>query len=93
MLPVQNASRVSFHGIVKTLSLSLSIERARPRLRLEGGSMKNDDAALVKEMKSGLVPREREREGGEGRGLENRTIDRGSVLLTFEERRTKRNKA
>lgn len=55
--------------------------------------MKNDDAALVKEMKSGLVPRERERERGEGRGLENRTIDRGSVLLTFEERRTKRNKA
>lgn len=49
--------------------------------------MKNDDAALVKEMKSG---RERERE--KGRGLENRTIDRGSVLLTFEERRTKRNK-
>lgn len=55
------------------------------------GAMKNDDAALVKEMKSGLVPRKRERE--EGRGLENRTIDRGSVLLTFEERRTKRNKA
>lgn len=54
--------------------------------------MKNDDAALVKEMKSGLVPRERKREREEGRGLENRTIDRGSVLLTFEERRTKRNK-
>lgn len=67
VLPVQNASRVSFHGIVKTLSLFLSIERARPRLRSEGGSMKNDDAALVKEMKSGLVPREREREGGRPR--------------------------
>lgn len=29
--------------------------------------MKNDDAALVKEMKSGLVPRERERGGGRPR--------------------------
>lgn len=57
---VAGAKCVEGNGIVKTLSLSLSIERARPRLRLEGGSMKNDDAALVKEMKSGLVPRERE---------------------------------
>lgn len=80
VLPVQNASRVSFHGIVKTLSLSLSIERARPRLRLEGGSMKNDDAALVKEMKSGLVPREKER-GGKAEGWKTERSTEGVYCL------------
>ena len=48
-------SRVKCVGIVKTPSLPRFAEGETEQ---QPGSMKNDDAALVKEMKSGLAARE-----------------------------------
>lgn len=49
---------------METLSLPPSFRGGRETEHNKPGSMKNDDAALVKEMKSGLAGREREAEEG-----------------------------